>query len=189
MTPLEVVAFVAGVVAVWLTTRENALCWPVGLVNVALYAVVFGRAQLYASAALQVVYAGLALYGWWAWSRGGEGRTALAVSRAPGGALLGLAAAGALFAAAFGAALARTDAALPFWDAGTAAFSLVAQALQTRKWIENWAVWIVVDGVLVGMYVSQALFWTAGLYAIFLGLAVAGHLQWRRSLRRVAEAA
>ena len=29
---------------------------------------------------------------------------------------------------------------LPFWDAGTTAFSLVAQWMTTRKWIETWLV-------------------------------------------------
>ena len=50
-----------------------------------------------------------------------------------------------------------TDASLPFWDSSTTSFSLVAQFMQTRKWIENWTVWIVVDVVYVGMYVYKSL--------------------------------
>jgi nicotinamide mononucleotide transporter len=136
---------------------------------------------------LQVVYVALCLYGWYAWLHGGADHGALLVSRTPGRAALALAAAGAAFAAGLGLfLLSHTDAALPFWDASTASFSLVAQWMQTRKWIENWLVWIAVDVVYVGMYVVKGLFLMAGLYGVFLALAVAGFLAWRRSLAEAA---
>jgi nicotinamide mononucleotide transporter len=98
---------------------------------------------------------------------------------------LWLAGAGLGGAAILGGWLAfRTDAALPWVDATTTSFSLVAQFMQTRKWIENWLVWIVVDLVYVAMYVSQGLVLTSVLSAIYLGLAVIGWREWRRSLAR-----
>jgi nicotinamide mononucleotide transporter len=183
MSATEIAAFLFGVAAVWLTTRENAWCWPLGLLNVALSAVVFYEARLYADTGLQGVYFALCLYGWYAWLRGGENHGALVVSRAPRRWLAALAAVGVLFAVVFGLALRRfTDASIPFWDSSTAAFSLVAQGLQTRKWIENWPLWIAVDVVYVGMYVYKSLLLMAALYAIFLALAVLGYVEWRRSL-------
>jgi nicotinamide mononucleotide transporter len=183
MNPYEVVGVAFGAIAVWLTVRENVWCWPTGLVNVLLSAIVFAQAKLYADMGLQLVYVVLCLYGWYAWLHGGVDRGALAVTRTPGVALAVLAAGGIVFAGALGFFLRRhTDAALPLWDASTASFSLVAQWMQTRKWIENWLVWIVVDVVYVGMYVVKGLFFMAGLYAAFLVLAVAGFLAWRRSL-------
>ena len=172
-----------GVAAVWLTTRENVWCWPVGLVNVLLYVVVFREARLYADMGLQVVYAVLCVYGWYAWLHGGEDRGALAVSRTPDRWRGPLLLAGAAAASLLGFLLKRhTDAALPYWDSSTTAFSLVAQWMQTRKWLENWWVWIVVDVVYVGMYVYKDLLATAVLYAVFLALAVLGDREWRRSL-------
>jgi nicotinamide mononucleotide transporter len=56
--------------------------------------------------------------------------------------------------------------------------------MQTRKWIENWWLWIVVDVVYVGMYLMKALYLTAGLYLVFVMLAVMGLVEWRRSLLR-----
>jgi nicotinamide mononucleotide transporter len=63
--------------------------------------------------------------------------------------------------------------------------------MATRKWLENWLVWFVVDAVYVAMYVSQRLYPTAGLYAAFLVLATLGYREWRSSMRahREAEAA
>jgi nicotinamide mononucleotide transporter len=181
--PLEIAGFVTGVVAVWLTVRQNVWCWPLGLVNVAIFAVVFYRARLYADMGLQGVYFALCLYGWWEWLHGGTAHGPLAVGRTPPRWALALAGLAAAFAVGLGALLARaTDAALPWLDSSLTAGSLAAQYLQARKWIENWWAWLAVDVVYVGMYVFKRLYLTAGLYAVFLGLAVAGLLAWRRAL-------
>jgi nicotinamide mononucleotide transporter len=173
-----------GFVSVLLTVRQNPWCWPLGILNVLLFAVLFWRERLYADASLQVVYVVLCTYGWWAWVRGGPGHRALLVSRTPRRAALVLLGLGATLAVLLGATLKRaTDADLPLWDAGTTAFSLVAQWMQARKWLENWAVWIAVDVVYVGMYMVKGLWPTAGLYAVFIALAVLGFRTWASSLR------
>lgn len=185
MTPdlFEVVGVVTGVLAVWLTTRQKIWCWPVGIVSVGSFIVVFFRAKLYAAMGLQVVYVGLAAYGWYAWLHGGEDHSGLKVSRLPRRLALGLAVAGAAASGIAGYWLrARTDEALPYLDGFTTSFSLVAQWMQTRKFLENWAVWAVVDVVYVGMSLSQGLTLTAGLYAVYIGLALLGFRDWRRSM-------
>ena len=183
MSPFEIAGTASGILAVWLTTRQNVWCWPVGIVNVTLYAVVFYEAKLYADMGLQLVYVALCLYGWYHWLHPGESKAALPVTRInarTAGVLL------AICAVAFsglGAFLARrTDASLPYLDAATAVASLAAQGLQTRKILENWHVWIVTDVVYVGMYLYKDLFATAGLYAVFTALAVLGLRQWRVSV-------
>ncbi len=55
--------------------------------------------------------------------------------------------------------------------------------MTTRKWIETWLVWIVVDTVYVGMLVSQELHLMSALYLVYVVLAVVGFLSWRRSMR------
>ena len=70
---------------------------------------------------------------------------------------------------------------LPYLDAGLTTLSLVAQWMMTRKILENWMLWIIVDLVYVPMYFYKDLRPTAGLYAVFLVLAVLGFVQWRRS--------
>ena len=69
---------------------------------------------------------------------------------------------------------ANTNAAMPLADAGTTAFSIVAEAMTARKWIENWLIWIVVDGVSTWMFVTQRLYPSAVLYGVFVPLAVYG---------------
>jgi len=180
----EILAVVFGIASVYLSTRENIWSWPTALVNVALYFVVFLEAKLYADMGLQVVYFALSLYGWYEWLYGGENRTELHVSRTSRPLGVRLAVIGVACAAVLGTVLARfTDAALPYVDSATTSTSLVAQWMMTRKILENWAVWVAVDIVYIGMFLFKRLYLTAGLYAVFLVLAVMGYVQWKQSLR------
>jgi nicotinamide mononucleotide transporter len=76
-----------------------------------------------------------------------------------------------------------TDAALPYPDAFTTMLSVIAQFQMTRKILENWILWIVADVVYIGVYTIKSLYWTAGLYAVFLALCVQGYREWSRGLR------
>src|SRR5690242_8087898 len=176
----EILAVLFGIVSVYLSTREHIWSWPTALINVALYFVVFLEAKLYADMGLQVVYFGLSLYGWYEWLYGGENRTELHVSRTPASLGVRLLLIGVACAAVLGTALARfTDAALPYVDSATTSTSLVAQWMMTRKILENWAVWAIVDVVYVGMFIFKHLYLTAGLYTVFLVLAILGYVQWK----------
>jgi nicotinamide mononucleotide transporter len=179
----EVAGVGFGLLYVWLAIRESPWCWPFGIANAALFLVVFGQARIYGGAALQAVYVVVSVYGWYEWLHGGAGHGRLAVSRTPRSWALGLAAAATVGTVALSLFLKhRTDAALPFPDGATTAFSLAAQWMATRKWVENWLVWIAVDLVYVAMNVSQGLYFAAGLYATFLVLAVLGYREWRLSM-------
>jgi nicotinamide mononucleotide transporter len=183
VSPLELFAAIVGAISVWLSVRQNILSWPTAIVNVVLYAIVFYQAKLYADMGLQVVYAGLSVYGWYEWLYGGEGRTELHVTRTSPRLAILLAAIALSGAATLGTLLRHTtDAALPYMDSFLSSTSLVAQWMMTRKKLENWLVWIALDVLYVGMFIFKGLYLTAGLYAVFLALAVRGYLDWRRSM-------
>jgi nicotinamide mononucleotide transporter len=184
MNPLEIVAALFGVVSVFLSVKENIWSWPTAIVNVGLYIVIFFESKLYADTGLQVIYVVLNAYGWYHWLYGGKNRTELPVSRTSaklGALLVGI---GVVSTALIGTLLARkTDAALQYVDAATTSTSLVAQWMMTRKLLENWIVWVVVDVVYIGMYIYKSLHVTAVLYLIFLILSAMGYFQWKRSLK------
>jgi len=71
---------------------------------------------------------------------------------------------------------------MPFMDTATTAVSLVAEWMLAKKLLENWAVWIVIDAISVGMFVADGLYLTAINYAIYFALAVMGLVAWRRTL-------
>jgi nicotinamide mononucleotide transporter len=185
MSPLEIAAVVISAWAVWLTVRRLPWCWPVSLISVLLYAKVFFDARLYSDTLLQGVYGAFALYGWWEWRRGtgDDGRIRVATLTVAGWGI-GVAA-GAAGTVALGFVMARyTDAAVPWLDAGLTSFSLVAQYWAARKYLESWWMWIIVDVIYTGLFLTRALTLTAGLYAAFIVLAALGLRDWSRVLRR-----
>jgi nicotinamide mononucleotide transporter len=181
---IEWVAAIAGAVSVYLSAREKISSWPTAILNVSLYSFIFFRAGLYSDMGLQVVYLALSIYGWYQWLHGGANRTTLQVSRASPRVWIvgsGLALGVWLALAQYTSTLPGVS--LPYLDSGLTALSLLAQWMMTRKILENWLLWIVADIIYVPMYLSKALYVTAGLYAVFLVLAVMGFVGWRRSYR------
>lgn len=188
MSLIEIIAAVFGVLSVWLTARQNIWCWPTGLVMVVLYAIIFFNAKLYSDTALQVIYIALCIYGWVHWSRRGQDESPLKVTRLSTPSRILWSGVGIGSAISLGLFMdTQTNAALPYWDAATTTFSLVAQYLLTRKKLESWVFWIVVDAIAVGVYTIKELYVTAGLYALFLSLAITGFLIWHKSLRKAAD--
>jgi nicotinamide mononucleotide transporter len=151
-------------------------------VNVSLSAFIFFRTGLYSDAGLNVVYLVLSIYGWHQWLHGGAQRSRLHVSRATPRTWLACGAVGIVGWLLIGRLTSMLPGvSLPYLDAGLASLSLIAQWMMTRKILENWILWIIVDVVYVPMYVYKHLIPTAALYAGFLVLAVMGFVQWRRS--------
>jgi nicotinamide mononucleotide transporter len=179
-TPLELVSFVLSVATVWLNIRQSHWSWLLAIVSSATYGLVFFGSRLYGDMGLQLVFVAVSIYGWRLWLRGDERHARLpvtALSRA------GLRLAGLGWLAGF-AVLAwflkfYTDTDVPNADAFLTAGSLVGQVLLSRKKIENWHVWIIVDVLYVGLYLHKHLVLTALLYAVFVAMAVLGLRAWR----------
>lgn len=183
MSGLELFAAALGVIAVWLTVKQNPWCWPIGLVMVLLYSWVFFEVKLYSDMLLQVIYAALQMYGWWQWTRGGDARLGRQVSQlAVAPIALGLSL-GAIGSLALGAVMAHwTDAAQPWLDAALTGFSLVAQLWMAQKRVQCWPLWIVLDVIFVGLFIYKGMYLTAGLYALFTLIAIQGWREWRTDL-------
>lgn len=182
---IEVVAAVTGATSVYLSARENIWSWPTAIVNVSLYTFVFFRSGLYSDTGLQVVYLILSIYGWYQWLYGGAQHTRLHVSRASRRVWIVAGVTGLAFWLLLGNITSRLPgSSLSFLDAALTTTSLVAQWMMTRKILENWILWIFADVVYVPMFIYKGLYVTAGLYAVFLVLAVMGLVGWKRSLER-----
>lgn len=167
---------------VWLVVRRNILTFPLGLVQVALTAIVCFQARLYSDLLLQVVFGVMQIQGWILWSRGDRAddeRIAVRALRplqwAATGALLLLGTIG------LGYGMQRwTDASYAYRDAFCAVQSVLAQWWMNKRYLENWIFWIAVDEVYIFMYQDKQLYFFEALYAVFLVQAALGYLAWRK---------
>lgn len=186
-TPLELVSFVLSIITVLLNIRQSHWAWLFAIVSSATYGVVFFGARLYGDMGLQLVFITVSVWGWHQWLHGGTQHDPLRVTRLDRAgrnrSILGWLA-GFVLLAAFLDAFTDTD--VPYADGFLTAGSLVGQLLLSRKKVENWIVWIVVDVLYVGLYLSKGLFLTAILYTLFIGMAFVGLRAWQRTIDRRA---
>ena len=182
VTGLEVVAFVLSLWMVACNLRVNPLGWPLAMVSSLLYGLLFMQSKLYGEAGLQLLFIALAGWGWWQWLRGkGDDGKALRVSRmsrrSRASAALATLAAWPLLGQLLKHA---TDSDVPFLDALPTVASVTGQILLARKRVENWAVWLFVNVVSVGLFAYKGLWLTVVLYSLFAALSVVGLRAWQR---------
>jgi nicotinamide mononucleotide transporter len=181
----EVLGFVTGGWCVWLIVKENIWNWPIGIANSIFFAALFWQSRLFADMGLQLVYIVLGFFGWYWWMFGSKEKTELRVSRTPRATAAMLALLGIALTIGMTWYLRSVSDAAPFLDALTTVMSLVAQYLLTKKYIENWYVWLSADAIYIFLYASKDLYLTAVLYGVFFGMCIAGLRSWHISLRRI----
>ena len=180
MSGLELFAAALGVIAVWLTVKQNPWCWPIGLVMVLLYSWIFFEVKLYSDMLLQVIYAALQLYGWWQWTHAGGAHHGRQVSLLDGKSVaLGLAHRRGRQSAA-----GRCDGALDrcrptLARCGTDWLQPGGAVMDGAKTLQCWPLWITLDVIFVGLFIYKGMYLTAGLYALFALIAVQGWREWR----------
>lgn len=185
---LEAVAVVFGLLSVWYARKENILVYPTGIVNVLIYVYLCFSVKLYADMGINAFYFVMSVYGWYKWThKGGEAYTR-PISRAGLRENLYAVAGTLLFFLAIYLLLKHfTDSTVPYWDAFTTALFIIGMWMMALKKIENWIYWIIGDLLVIPLFAYKGLVLTSFQYLVFLGLAVAGYLEWRRRLREAGE--
>lgn len=182
MTPWEILASAFGLANLLLLARRSVWNYPCGMVMVAIFAGIFFQARLYAVAGLQIFFFAAQIHGLWAWRRAGGDSADVPVRHLPAGRWPLVLIAGALLSVAIALILRQTDAAAPIADGSVAAWSLVAQALTNWRMVESWPLWVGINIVSVALYAGQALWVTAGLYLLFLAIALYSWRSWQRAV-------
>ena len=178
VTLLELIAVIASAIGVWLGTTGKRIMWPWWGLSSALYGWLFLNYDLYASAALQVVFIVAAIWGWFGW--GPQGASSRNLSWTLRSLVLGGGIAVWLLITPMLVSLGAA-AALP--DAFGLVFSLVAQVLMVLQFRENWVAWLIVDALYVGLYWAQDLKFTSLLYVVFTAIAIRGWINWKKLQR------
>lgn len=183
MSLLEIVAAALALLYVLLAMFQNRLCWVAAFVSALCYLVIFAEVKLYMESGLQLIYASMAVLGWYFWGGDKENQLKLPVSTRPLIFHVSMCSGIAVVAVSVGALLTTlTDAARPFLDSATTVAAIACTWMVTRKILENWLYWIVINAVSVWLFMDRGLDLTSGLYALYILLSFAGYLAWRRSM-------
>ncbi|TIH17132.1 nicotinamide riboside transporter PnuC [Marinifilum sp. JC120] len=180
----EQLSIATGLIYILLSVRQNPLCWPFGIISVAIWMVIVFQGKLYSDAFLQFVYVVLGFYGWYQWLRGGKDSTPLKVQRVDRKLALRLGAIGLIAFVPTGYLMENyLEASFPWWDALTTVISLIAQYLLAKKYMENWLLWITADVMYIGIYYAKGWVGYSGLMGVYTAMAVLGFISWLRSYR------
>lgn len=198
---LDIVTTILGLIYLVLEYRASIALWVVGIVMPAMDIYLYWSHGLYGDAGMAVYYTLAAIYGYAVWKFGAkwkamikrkgsdkkEGASAVSGSseelpvtffprrlilRTLGFFLLA-------WAATYYVLVAYTNSTVPLLDAFTNALSFVGLWALARKYVEQWLFWIAVDVVCCYLYVVKGIPFKAGLYGLYVVIAVMGYWKWK----------
>ena len=179
----EECAVFLGIVYLLLALRQHLWCWYAAFASTTIYAFLFWDVSLVMESALQIYYLAMAIYGWQQWRKKDPAhlnRASLTISTwtrkqhglAIGGTLLLSYVSGHLLAD-------NTDAARPFIDSFTTWGAVLTTYMVTKKVLENWIYWFVIDGISIFLYLDRGLHPTAALFVAYEVIVIFGYFKWR----------
>jgi nicotinamide mononucleotide transporter len=199
-THLEIIGAFLGLVYLYLEFRASIHLWVVGAIMPAIYIIVYFKEGIYAQSAIQLYYIMAAVYGWWVWRRQQRrpqqqpADTLSTTASTPEircipatvfGRYVGL---GAVLTIPIYFLLRPYNASpyVAIMDAFIAAQSVVAMWMLSKKFAEQWLLWLIVDITCVVFYIylslttETSLYATALLYLLYSFLALVGYRKWRQ---------
>jgi nicotinamide mononucleotide transporter len=200
---LEIFGTVTGLLYVWLEIKHRRSMWIVGIVMSVCYVVVFGVEALYASMGLYVYYLGMSLYGWFKWSAKTQQRQQQRPDSNPernpdftlepkpelkpvhintSTAWLTAGLTIMVFGGVWAVLRFLTDHPAPAMDAAITTLNMVATWLLTKSILEQWLLLVVANILAIILYAHTGLWFTTGLYTVYLIASVIGYINWRRKI-------
>jgi len=179
---IEIIGAILSLIYLYLSIKQKVSLWFYGIVSSLFYIVVFFQTKFYADMSLQFYYVVVSIYGWINWKQGkpetGEDLPTTQMSKRL---FVNLVLATTLIYLIYYLVLVKfTDSTIPKADSLVGALSVVGTWMLARKLIENWFVWILADGLCVGLYLYKGLYPTAILFVVYTLMAVVGYLQWKK---------
>lgn len=192
---LDIFTTILGLIYILLEYRASIYLWLVGIIMPALDIWLYWSHGLYGDAGMAVYYTLATIYGYavWKWgkkkqryevpSAATESQQELPITQMRAKLYLPTV---VFFLAAWGITyyilVTFTNSTVPVLDGFTNALSFVGLWALARKYIEQWFFWIIVDGVCCYLYVVKGIPFKAGLYGLYVIIAIAGYFKWKRMM-------
>lgn len=182
----EWIATITGFVYIYYTIREDTRLWIYGIISSALFSWVFFKSVLYANSILYIYYVIIGFYGWYTWwqSEKHEDKEAkLSIHKSSAKSLVACIAVSVIFAIpVYFVLLKFSDSDAPAIDALLTTGGMVATWMLTRKLIEQWIFWIVIDLIWCGLMIWKGMYPTLLLFFAYTILAFKGYFEWKKEL-------
>jgi len=179
---LEIIGVVTALIYVGLAAKGNRWCFLFGLISSAVYIYLSLVLKFYFDTAINTYYIAMSFYGWFAWGKNKNTADFIPLRLKSRHFVLYIVV-GFIVTVGLAFTVSKySDAALPYFDAFTTIFAIIATYMVVKKWIENWLIWVVVDSVATGMYWYKELYLTALLFFIYTIISIIGYQKWKKQL-------
>ena len=183
---LDLFTTILGLIYIWLEYRAHIALWIVSIIMPALDIYLYYRHGLYGDAGMAVYYTAAGIYGYAAWRFGDrkDNPSPLYIRHTPTRLYLPITLCFlAAWAATYYVLITWTNSTVPVLDAFTNAMSFIGLWALSRKYIEQWMFWIVVDVVCTVLYIQKGIPFKAGLYGLYVVIAVMGWFKWKQMMK------
>ncbi len=183
---LDIIGTFLGFIYLFLEFRTSIWMWVVGCIMPAIYIVVLYQAGIYADCGMEVYYFLAGVYGLVYWLMGKKKTDKkIVVCRTPKNRWSVIIIITVILYIAIAVFLREcTDSKIPNIDAFTTALSVMAMWMLSRKYIEQWVVWFVVDAVSTGLYIYKGVYGRSLLYGIYTMMALYGYYSWWKKMKK-----
>lgn len=182
MTSWEMLAVVLSVTYLLLAIMQNIWCWIAAFISTLIYSILFFDASLLMDSALNIFYLIMAIYGWYSWKYGNSKNKGDDLSISSYGFLRNLQIIIVLLiiSSILGYIMANyTKADFAYLDTFTTVFAVFATYMLTKKVLENWLYWVIIDSVSIYIYINKGFYLTAILFVVYTVLAIFAFKQWK----------
>ena len=183
---LDILTTILGLIYIWLEYRASIWLWLLGIIMPALDIYLYWGHGLYGDAGMACYYMVAAIYGLaiWKFKKTRKMHKELPIIHMPRRQYLP---AFVCFLLSWGAIyyilIRYTNSTVPVLDSFTNALSFIGMWALARQYLEQWFFWIVVDAVCCVLYVQKGIPFKAGLYGLYVAIAVAGYFKWKQQVK------
>lgn len=206
---IEAIGTIFGLLCVWYASQEKRVNFYFGLINVTLFAIIFYQIQLYANLLLQIFFWLMNIYGLYAWGKPNSNDeflvirwlklpqllftilvsiiaiSILAIYINPFFNVLTLIAVKLMHVIVPTTAMPTLQPdPYPLMDAAVTILSIVAMVQMTRKLVENWLLWVLIDVISIILYAKQGVYFMALEYVLLTIIALNGSIAWIKAARK-----
>lgn len=182
---LEAIAFVFGIVSVYLAKKEHIGVYPTGIVATLITMYLFFIDRLLGDMIMNAYYSIMSFYGWYEWSRVQDQKKVRQISRVNEKekriAFVLIIVTMIVMYAVYrltGTPIASSNGI----DILSSGLFFTAMWLMALKKLENWTLWIIANCISVPLYAYRGWGMLSLQYVIFTVLAIQGYNQWKKSL-------
>jgi nicotinamide mononucleotide transporter len=182
---LEAIAFVFGILSVYLAKKEHIGVYPTGIVATVITMYLFFVDRLLGDMLMNAYYSVMSLYGWYEWSRisgNAKVRQISHITRKERKIALFLIALTMCITYTVYRVTKTTIAPSNWVDILSSGMFFTAMWLMALKKIENWTLWIIANCISIPLYAYRGWGMLSLQYIIFTILAFQGYSQWKKSL-------